>query len=118
MFTRTKRIADSFPAQKGVGIMSWKYYSIVCAFGPRLTAVVALLSGRYRLSHREVRQLVTDLWAVVRGYAWAIDFLRRVRRSLCWFPPAPDHPGWPLLMAPSLTPELCGACLTRSHHAG
>ena len=33
-------------------------------FGPRLTAVVALLSGRYRLSRREVRQLVEDLWAV------------------------------------------------------
>jgi transposase len=33
-------------------------------FGARLTAVVALLSGRYRLSRREVRQLVQDLWAV------------------------------------------------------
>src|SRR5438270_5028873 len=33
-------------------------------FGPRLTAVVALLSGRYRLSRREVRQLLQDLWAV------------------------------------------------------
>ena len=33
-------------------------------FGPRLTAVVALLSGRYRLSRREVRQLLHDLWAV------------------------------------------------------
>jgi transposase len=33
-------------------------------FGPRLTAVVALLSGRYRLSRREVRQLLEDLWAV------------------------------------------------------
>jgi transposase len=31
-------------------------------FGPRLTAVVALLSGRYRLSRREVRQLLQDLW--------------------------------------------------------
>jgi transposase len=34
------------------------------SFGPRLTAVVALLSGRYRLSRREVRQLLQDLWAV------------------------------------------------------
>jgi transposase len=34
------------------------------SFGPRLTAVVALLSGRYRLSRREVRQLLHDLWAV------------------------------------------------------
>src|SRR5438270_9793791 len=33
-------------------------------FGARLTAVIALLSGRYRLSRREVRQLVRDLWAV------------------------------------------------------
>jgi transposase len=33
-------------------------------FGPRLTAVVALLSGRYRLSRREVRQLLGDLWTV------------------------------------------------------
>src|SRR3954454_5886237 len=32
------------------------------AFGPRLTAVVALLSGRYRLSRREVRQLLHELW--------------------------------------------------------
>jgi len=34
------------------------------SFGPRLTAVVALLSGRYRLSRREVRQVLQDLWGV------------------------------------------------------
>jgi transposase len=33
-------------------------------FGARLTAVIALLSGRYRLSRREVRLLLQDLWAV------------------------------------------------------
>jgi transposase len=33
-------------------------------FGARLTAVIALLSGRYRLSRREVRQLLHDLWEV------------------------------------------------------
>jgi transposase len=33
-------------------------------FGARLTAMVALLSGRYRLSRREVRQLLQDLWQV------------------------------------------------------
>src|SRR5215213_8872069 len=33
-------------------------------FGARLTAVVALLSGRYRLSRREVRQVLRDLWQV------------------------------------------------------
>jgi transposase len=53
-------------------------------FGPRLTAVVALLSGRYRLSRREVRQLLHDLWAVssrlVRWYA------RSRRRARPWRP--------------------------------
>jgi transposase len=34
------------------------------SFGPRLTAVVSLLSGRYRLSRREVRQALGDLWGV------------------------------------------------------
>jgi transposase len=33
-------------------------------FGPRLTAVVAVLSGRYRLSRREVCQALRDLWGV------------------------------------------------------
>jgi transposase len=33
-------------------------------FGPRLTAVVVLLPGRYRLSRREVRQAMQDLWGV------------------------------------------------------
>jgi transposase len=33
-------------------------------FGARFTAVIALLSGRYRLSRREVRQLLRDLWQV------------------------------------------------------
>ena len=33
-------------------------------FGARLTAVTARLSGRYRLSRREVRQLLHDLWSV------------------------------------------------------
>src|SRR5918998_430198 len=33
-------------------------------FGVRLTAVIALLSGRYRLSRREVRQLLRDLWSI------------------------------------------------------
>jgi transposase len=34
------------------------------SFGARLTAVVALLSGRYRLSRREVPQALQDLWQV------------------------------------------------------
>ncbi|HEY7060782.1 MAG TPA: IS66 family transposase [Chloroflexota bacterium] len=33
-------------------------------FGARLTAVIALLSGRYRLSRREVRHLLQDLWEI------------------------------------------------------
>jgi hypothetical protein len=36
-------------------------------FGARLTAVVALLSGRYRLSRREVRQLLQDLFPPARA---------------------------------------------------
>jgi transposase len=34
------------------------------SFDACLTAVIALLSGRYRLSRREVRQLLQDLWQV------------------------------------------------------
>jgi transposase len=33
-------------------------------FGARLAAMIALLSGRYRLSRQEVRDLLQDLWAV------------------------------------------------------
>ena len=33
-------------------------------FGPRLTAVAALLSGRYRLSRREVRSALQEFWDV------------------------------------------------------
>lgn len=36
-------------------------------FGPRLQAVVALLSGRYRVSRREVVALLADLWGVEVG---------------------------------------------------
>jgi transposase len=39
------------PAEVGAG-----------SFGPRLQALVALLSGRYRLSRREVVQLMGDVW--------------------------------------------------------
>jgi transposase len=48
-----KRTRADLPA----GVPRWP-------FGARLTAVLALLSGRYRLSRREVRQLLEDLWAV------------------------------------------------------
>lgn len=33
-------------------------------FGPRLTAVMALLTGRYRLSRRELQQVLVDLWDI------------------------------------------------------
>src|SRR5207253_888574 len=33
-------------------------------FGLRLTAAIALLSSRYRLSPREIRRLLQDLWQV------------------------------------------------------
>src|ERR687885_2174692 len=48
-----KRTRAELPA----GVPRWP-------FGARLTAVIALLSGRYRLSRREVRQALRDLWAV------------------------------------------------------
>ena len=50
------------------------------AFGPRLTAVTAMLSGRYRLSHREVRQLVADLWEVAVSLG-AIARLQQVQSA-------------------------------------
>ena len=34
------------------------------AFGPRLVAVLTLLTGRYRLSRRKARQVLIDLWGV------------------------------------------------------
>jgi transposase len=34
------------------------------AFGPKLTAVAAMLVAKYRLSRREVQRLLADLWAV------------------------------------------------------
>jgi transposase len=34
------------------------------AFGPQLTAVVAMLTGRFRLTHREVREVLATLWDV------------------------------------------------------
>jgi transposase len=43
----------SRPAEVGAG-----------SFGPRLQALVALLTGRYRLSRREVVQLMGDVWGV------------------------------------------------------
>jgi transposase len=46
-------------------------------FGVRLTAVVALLSGRYRLSRREVRQLLQDLRAIL----WLFD---QMMQSIGW----------------------------------
>src|ERR687885_1132325 len=48
-----KRTRAELPA----GVPRWP-------FGVRLTAVIALLSGRYRLSRREGRQLLRDLWEV------------------------------------------------------
>ncbi|MCX6024148.1 MAG: transposase [Chloroflexi bacterium] len=50
------------------------------AFGPRLTAVVALFTGRFRLSHREVRQVMTDLWDVAVSLG-AIERLQQVQSS-------------------------------------
>src|SRR5919202_4686000 len=48
--------------------------------GTRLTAVVALLSGRYRLSRREVRQMLQDLWAF-RGSLGAVGRQEQVQSA-------------------------------------
>src|SRR5262249_2488206 len=75
-------------------------------FGARLTAVMALLSGRYRLSRREVRQLLQDLWAVrvslgavVRQeQAQSAAMAPIVEEAQAAVPQAPvvnmDEPGW------------------------
>lgn len=47
------------------------------SFGPRLTAIVALLSERYRLSHREVRQLIADL----REVAVSLGAIARLQQA-------------------------------------
>jgi transposase len=41
-------------------------------FGPRLTVVVALLTGRYRLSRREAQQVLVDLWDVTLSLGWVL----------------------------------------------
>jgi transposase len=50
------------------------------ASGPRLTAVVALLTGRFRLSHREVQEVVATLWVVVVSLG-AIARLQQVQSA-------------------------------------
>lgn len=50
------------------------------AFGPKLTAVVATLTGRYRLSHREVRGLLADLWEVALSLG-AVTRLQQVQSA-------------------------------------
>lgn len=50
------------------------------AFGPHLTAVVALLTGRFRLTHREVREALATLWDVAVSLG-SVARLQQVQRA-------------------------------------
>jgi transposase len=52
------------------------------AFGPRLQALVALLSGRYRLSRREVVQVVDDVWGVGLGVGSVVELEQATSAAL------------------------------------
>ena len=52
------------------------------AFGPRLTAVVAVLSGAYRLSKRNVEQILADLYGVKVALGSVVNLERRVSEVL------------------------------------
>jgi transposase len=65
-------------------------------FGARLTAVVALLSGRYRLSRREVRQLLQDLWQEEQAQSAALALIVEEARAAVQQADAAnvDETGW------------------------
>lgn len=52
------------------------------SFGPRLQAVVALLSGRYRLSRREVVQLLGDVWGAELGLGTVVELEQATSAAL------------------------------------
>jgi transposase len=59
------------PAEAGAG-----------RFGPRLQALVAVLSGRYRLSRREVVQVLADLWGVELALGTVIELEQATSAAL------------------------------------
>ena len=52
------------------------------SFGPRLEATVALLAGRYRMSHREIQEYLRDQWNVAMSLGSIPAILRRVNAAL------------------------------------
>jgi transposase len=52
------------------------------SFGPRLQALVALLSGRYRLSRREVAQLMGDVWGAQVGLGSVVELEQATSAAL------------------------------------
>jgi transposase len=54
----------------------------VSSFGPRLETTVALLAGRYRLSHREICHYIEHQWHAIIGLGSIAAILRRVSESL------------------------------------
>ena len=61
----------SRPAEVGAG-----------SFGPRLQALVALLSGRYRLSRREVVQLLGDVWGAAVALGSVVELEQATSAAL------------------------------------
>ena len=54
----------------------------VSSFGPRLETTVALLAGRYRLSHREICHYLEHQWNATIGLGSVAAILRRVSVAL------------------------------------
>lgn len=52
------------------------------SFGPRLQGAVAILSGRYRLSRREVVGALADLWGVPIGLGSVVELERATSAAL------------------------------------
>jgi len=52
------------------------------SFGPRLQALVALLSGRYRLSRREVVQLMGDVWGAEMALGSVVELEQATSAAL------------------------------------
>ena len=51
-------------------------------FGPRLQALVAVLSGRYRLSRREVVRVLADLWGVELALGTVVELEQATSAAL------------------------------------
>jgi hypothetical protein len=80
-------------------VTAWRLHTLTCAgcgamtraalpaeamvaFGPRLHAAVALLLGRFRLSHRQVPELLGELFGVALSEGAVTDCAQRVSEAL------------------------------------